>query len=40
MSNKIIDCITKYGKDHPEVDINIIIPNENNIKRVLEVLKV
>ena len=28
-----------YVKEHPEVDINIIIPNEKNIKRVLEALE-
>ena len=27
---------TEYVKEHPEVDINIIIPNAENIKKVLE----
>ena len=27
-----------YVKEHPEIEINIIIPNEKNIKKVLEVL--
>ncbi len=30
--------LTEYAKEHPEVDINIIIPNEKNIRRVLETL--
>ena len=30
--------LTSYVAEHPEVDINTIIPNENNIKRVLEAL--
>ena len=31
--------LTSYVKDHPEVDINIIIPNENNIEKVLEAIE-
>ena len=34
----LMDFLTAYVEEHPEVDINIIIPNENNIKKVLEVL--
>ena len=30
------DFLTAYVKEHPEVDINIIIPNAENIKKVLE----
>ncbi len=29
------DFLTAYVKEHPEVDINIIIPNAENIKKVL-----
>ena len=32
----LMDFLTAYVKDHPEVDINIIIPNAENIKKVLE----
>ena len=28
--------LTAYVKDHPEKDINTIIPNEKNIKAILE----
>lgn len=34
----LMDFLTAYVEEHPEVDINIIIPNENNIKRVLETI--
>ena len=34
----LMDFLTAYVEEHPEVDINIIIPNENNIRKVLEVL--
>lgn len=34
----LIGFLTSYVKTHPEVDINIIIPNEKNIKRVLKSL--
>ena len=30
--------LTAYVNEHPEIDINIIIPNEENIKKVLESL--
>ena len=36
--DNLMGFFTAYGKEHPEVDINIIIPNEENIKKVLEVL--
>ena len=32
----LMGFLTKYVKEHPEVDINIIIPNAENIKKVLE----
>ena len=32
----LMDFLTSYVKDHPEVDINIIIPKAVNIKKVLE----
>ena len=35
----LMDFLTAYVKDHPEVDINIIIPNAENIKKVLELFE-
>ncbi len=32
----LMDMLITYVTNHPEVDINIIIPQEENIKRVLE----
>lgn len=32
----LLDMLTTYVKNHPEVDIDIIIPQEENIQRVLE----
>ena len=32
----LMGFLTAYVKEHPEVDINIIIPNAENIKKVLE----
>ena len=37
--DNLMGFLTSYVKDHPEVDINIIIPNEGNIKKVLEAIK-
>ena len=37
--DNLMGFLTSYVKDHPEVEINIIIPNENNIKKVLEAIK-
>ena len=34
----LYDFLTDYVKEHPQVDINTVIPNENNIKKVLETL--
>ena len=31
----LLDMLTAYVKEHPEVDIEIIIPQEENIKKVL-----
>lgn len=36
--DNLMEFLTAFGKEHPELDINIIIPNEENIKRVLAVL--
>ena len=32
----LMGFLTEYVKEHPEVDINIIIPDAENIKKVLE----
>jgi protein-tyrosine phosphatase len=32
----LMGFLTEYVKEHPEVDINIIIPNAENIKKVLK----
>ena len=37
--DNLIGFLNEYVKEHPEVDINIIIPNEKNIKKVLEALE-
>lgn len=31
----LLDLLTNYAKAHPQVDINTILPNENNLKAVL-----
>ncbi len=36
--DNLMGFLSSYAEEHPEVDINTIIPNEENIKRVLEVL--
>lgn len=36
--DNLMGFLTSYVAEHPEVDINTKIPNENNIKRVLEAL--
>ena len=36
--DNLMGFLTSYVAAHPEVDINTIVPNEKNIKRVLEVL--
>lgn len=37
--DNLMGFLTEYVKSHPEVDINIIIPNEDNIKKVLTMLE-
>lgn len=34
--DNLLDMLTTYVKEHPEVDINIIIPQEENITKILE----
>lgn len=34
----LLDYLTDYVNEHPQVDINIIIPNENTIRKVLDTL--
>lgn len=34
----LLDFLTDYVKEHPQVDINTVIPNENNIRKVLDTL--
>lgn len=36
--DNLMDMLTAYVKEHPEVDINIIIPHRENISRILEQL--
>ena len=36
----LMDFLVAYVREHPQVDINIIIPNEENIRRVLEAIPV
>lgn len=36
--DNLMEFLTAYVNEHPKVDINIIIPNEENIKKVLEAL--
>ena len=36
----LMDFLVAYVKEHPQVDINIIIPNKENIRRVLETIPV
>lgn len=31
----LLDMLTDYGRNHPEVDMDIIIPREKNIRKVL-----
>lgn len=33
----LMDMLTAYVQEHPEVDIDIIIPQEENIKKILEI---
>ena len=34
--NNLMGFLTAYVTEHPEVDLNIIMPNEDNIKKVLQ----
>ena len=34
----LMDFLTAYTKEHPEVDLRTIVPNEENIKKVLKTL--
>ena len=34
----LLDFLTNYVKAHPQVDINTILPNEKNIRKVLDAL--
>lgn len=34
--DNLLDMLTAYVKDHPEVNIDIIVPQEENIKKILE----
>ena len=36
--DNLMEFLMAYVKEHPKVDINIVIPNEENIKKVLEAL--
>ena len=36
--DNLMGFLTAYVKEHPEVNINIIIPNEDNIRKVLAML--
>lgn len=36
----LMEFLVAYVREHPQVDINIIIPNEENIRRVLEAIPV
>ena len=36
--DNLMGFLTSYVKEHPEVDINILIPNEKNIKKVLDAI--
>ena len=37
--DNLMGFLTAYVNEHPEIDINIIIPDEENIKKVLETLQ-
>ena len=36
--DNLTEVLTAYAAEHPEVDIDTIIPNENNIKKVLDMI--
>jgi len=35
--DNLMDMLTEYVKNHPEVDIDIIIPQEENIRKILSI---
>ena len=37
--DNLMEFLMAYVSEHPEVDINIILPNEENIRRVLEAMQ-
>lgn len=37
--DNLMEFLMAYVSEHPEVDINIILPNEDNIRRVLEAMQ-
>ena len=36
--DSLMGFLTSYAAEHPEIDLNTIVPNEDNIKRVLKVI--
>ena len=34
--DNLLDMLTTYVKNHPEVNLDIIIPQEENIRKILE----
>ena len=36
--DNLMGFLTSYAAEHPEIDLNTIVPNEDNIKRVLKVI--
>ena len=34
----LLDFLTAYVREHPQVDLNTILPNEKNIKKVLDAI--
>ena len=36
--DNLMGFLTSYAAEHPEIDLNTIFPNEDNIKRVLKVI--
>ena len=36
--DNLMDFLTAYVREHPEVDINLSVPNEGNIRKVLNVI--
>ena len=36
--DNLMGFLTSYAAEHPEIDLNTIVPNEDNIQRVLKVI--